>query len=56
MALAAQPANTVHAPDILAAVTAGQPPPTEPVGETSWEAEGGRRCRFFTICGSNVWL
>jgi hypothetical protein len=41
MALAAQPANTVHAPDILTAVTAGQPPPTEPVEETSWEAEGG---------------
>jgi Family of unknown function (DUF5994) len=41
MALAAQPANTVHAPDILTAVAAGQPPPTEPVEETSWEAEGG---------------
>jgi Family of unknown function (DUF5994) len=41
MALAAQPTNTVHAPDILTAVTAGQPPPTETVEETSWEAEGG---------------
>jgi hypothetical protein len=41
MALAAQPANTVHAPDILTAVTAGQPPPTETAAETSWEAEGG---------------
>jgi hypothetical protein len=40
MALAAQPANTVHAPDILTAVSAGQPA-TEPVEETSWEAEGG---------------
>jgi hypothetical protein len=41
MALAAQPANTVHAPDILTAVTAGQPPPAETAAETSWEAEGG---------------
>jgi Family of unknown function (DUF5994) len=41
MALAAQPANTVHAPDILTAVTAAQPPSTAPVDETSWEAEGG---------------
>jgi hypothetical protein len=41
MALAAQPANTIHAPDILTAVAAGQPPQTEPVEETSWEAEGG---------------
>jgi hypothetical protein len=41
MALAAQPANTVHAPDILTAVTAARPPSTEPVEETSWEAEGG---------------
>jgi hypothetical protein len=41
MALAAQPANTVHAPDILTAVTARRPPPTETVEETSWEAEGG---------------
>jgi hypothetical protein len=41
LALAAQPANTVHAPDILTAVTAAQPPSTEPVEETSWEAEGG---------------
>ncbi|HEX5532301.1 MAG TPA: hypothetical protein VFX33_01005 [Actinomycetales bacterium] len=41
MALAAQPANTVHAPDILTAVTAAQPPSMAPVDETSWEAEGG---------------
>lgn len=41
MALAAQPANTVHAPDILTAVTAGQSPPSELMEETSWEAEGG---------------
>jgi hypothetical protein len=41
MALAAQPANTVHAPDILTAVTAARPPSTAAVDETSWEAEGG---------------
>jgi len=41
MALAAQPTNTIHAPDILTAVAAGQSPPSEPVDETSWEAEGG---------------
>ena len=41
MALAAQPTNTVHAPDILAAVTSRRPPPTETVKETSWVAEGG---------------
>jgi hypothetical protein len=41
MALAAQPANTVHAPDILTAVAAGQSPPSELMEETSWEAEGG---------------
>ena len=41
MALAAQPANTVHAPDILTAIIGRQSPPTEPVQETSWEAEGG---------------
>lgn len=41
------PADTVHAPDILTAVTAAQPPSTEPVEEsepveeTAWEAEGG---------------
>ena len=41
MALAAQPTNTIHDPDILTAVTDGQLPPTETVGEKSWEAEGG---------------
>ncbi len=41
MALAAQPTNTVHAPDILTAVSARQPLLTETVEETSWEAEGG---------------
>jgi len=41
MALAAQPTNTIHSPDILTAVTDGQLPPTETVEEKSWEAEGG---------------
>jgi hypothetical protein len=41
MALAAQPTNTVHAPDILTTVIARQLPRTETVEEKSWEAEGG---------------
>jgi hypothetical protein len=41
MALAAQPTNTVHAPEILTAVTARRPPAAKTVEETSWEAEGG---------------
>jgi hypothetical protein len=41
MAVAAQPTNTIHAPDILTAVTEGQLPLTETVEENSWEGEGG---------------
>ncbi len=41
MALAAQPTNTLNTADILTAVIAGQPPSTETVEETIWEAEGG---------------
>jgi len=42
MALAAQPANTIHAPDILTTVIAREPQPTETVEEKPGEAEGGR--------------
>jgi hypothetical protein len=42
MALAAQPANTIHAPDILATVVAREPQPTETVEERPGQAEGGR--------------
>src|SRR6266508_3620412 len=41
MALAAQPANTIHAPDILTAVTDRRAAQAETAPETIWESEGG---------------
>jgi len=41
MALAAQAANTIHAPDILTAVTDRRAPEAETAPETAWESEGG---------------
>jgi hypothetical protein len=42
MTLATQDANTVHAPDILAAVIGHRRLMTEAEPETVWESEGGR--------------
>ncbi len=41
IALAAQPANTIHAPDILTAVTDRRAAQAETAPETIWESEGG---------------
>jgi hypothetical protein len=41
MALAARAANTIHAPDILTALTGRRTPKTETAAETVWESEGG---------------
>lgn len=42
MAVAADPANTLRAPDILTAVTDRRTPETASTPETVWESEGGR--------------
>lgn len=41
MNLAAKASNTIHAPDILTAVTDHRPPKAETAPETTWESEGG---------------
>jgi hypothetical protein len=41
MALTAQAANTIHAPDILAAVADRRAPRAQTTQETTWESEGG---------------
>src|SRR5215211_2308503 len=41
MALAARAANTIHAPDILTALTGRRTPKAETAAETMWESEGG---------------
>lgn len=42
MALAAQAANTIHAPDILAAVTDREAPQAQTAPETIWQSERGQ--------------
>ena len=41
MAVAADPANTIHTPDILAAMTGHRAPHADTAPETIWESEGG---------------
>lgn len=41
MALAARAANTIHAPDILTALTGRRTPKAETAAESTWESEGG---------------
>jgi hypothetical protein len=41
MALAGEPTNTIHAPDILTAVTARGAGQAETAPEAAWESEGG---------------
>ena len=41
MALAARATNTIHASDILTALTGRRTPKTETAAETVWESEGG---------------
>jgi hypothetical protein len=41
MTLAARAANTIHAPDILTALTGRRTPKTETAAESTWESEGG---------------
>jgi hypothetical protein len=41
MAAAAEPANRLHAADILAAMTAHRVPHVDTASETTWESEGG---------------
>jgi hypothetical protein len=41
MALAARPANTIHAPEILTVLTARRVPQAETAPENAWESEGG---------------